>query len=121
MPRVYLVGLAAVFAAMLANSPTSAGSAFVCPDADQIDSADLLAKIKPLLPSDVDLEAPDQLQSAVYTLRAEGVPPGTAVNNLIAAYCPAVAADQSLSDAEKTQRVQRFARKATELIYSQAQ
>jgi hypothetical protein len=119
MQRIVRLGVAAVLAAVLVTSPASAGDDFVCPEIGQIDSADLLAKIEPLLPSDIDLEAPQQLESVIFAFHAEGIPPATAVNNLVAAYSPAVAPDRALSDAEKTRRVQQFARTATELVYSQ--
>lgn len=117
MRNISPVGLAALLAVILAASTASADS-FVCPETSQIDPSSARPDIKAVLPSGVDLEAPDALQSAVFTLLGEGVAPAIVLNNLVAAFCPGVAADRSLTDAERTQRVQRFANLATILVYS---
>lgn len=117
MRNVSSVGFATLLAAMLVASTTSAAD-FVCPEAAKVDPPSAQADITAVLPPGVDLSAPDALQSAVFTLLSKGVAPATVLDNVIAAYCPGVAADQSLTDAEKTQRVERFATTATGLVYA---
>jgi hypothetical protein len=110
------VAVAGLLMALSSSGALAAG--FACPQMGQIDSPATLAKIQPLLPLDVDLKAPQQLASAVFILRGQGMPAATIVNNLVAAYCPTVATNSSLSDTEKTQRVQRFSVTASKLAYS---
>ncbi|MDB5538783.1 MAG: hypothetical protein JWQ89_510 [Devosia sp.] len=117
MRTISIVGLITLLTVTLAASNASAAG-LDCTVTGQIDPASAQTDIMSVLPPDVDLAAPDGLRSAVFTLLLQGVAPNVVLNNLISAYCPTVAADQSLTDAEKTQRVLTFSQEATRLIYS---
>ncbi|WP_210490426.1 hypothetical protein [Microvirga antarctica] len=93
-------------------------AAFDCPLVSDMDSKATQAKIAQILPGDDDLTNPDKLKAAIVNLKAGGIGTDLAVNNLIAAYCPKVAANAKLSDTEKTDRVQSFAAMITQLVYT---
>lgn len=64
------------------------------------------------------LNEPDALNAAVDKLRKAGASPALVIDNLISAYCPVVAANTSLTNQQKTTRVQRFASIVAPLVYS---
>lgn len=107
---------AACALAMAAASPALADQGFECP-AQPLDEA-RAAAIKAQLPSGDAFDDGGALVRAVTTLNAEGVSKGMVIDNLIAAYCPVVAADGGLSDAQKTEKVNRFAARIVSVVYN---
>ncbi len=110
MTKLLLSGL--IFVAMAAPA-----LALECPVASEIDDAATAALVQQYLPADIDLDAPDAPNSAIFELTQAGVAPDLILDNLIATYCASVAANTALSEAEKTQRVDDFSKSATDLVY----
>lgn len=106
---------ALVLACALAASPAFAATGFECP-ARPLDAAGA-QRVQAALPSGDGLDRVEALNTAVTTLRGQGVNPVLIIDGLIAAYCPTVAA-QKLTDAEKTARVSRFAARITRIVYA---
>lgn len=102
--------------ALSAALPSLASAAFQCP-AQPLEAA-RASTISAALPTGDAFNDPAALVAAVSALRAEGVGLPLIVDNLIAAYCPTVAGQAGLSDAEKTQAVNRFAARATRTVYN---
>ena len=68
--------------------------------------------------SGVDLlDDPDRLNLAVDKLRQEGLNETLIIDNLVGAYCPIVAMNSALSDAQKATQVRRFASKIIPIVY----
>lgn len=59
-----------------------------------------------------------RLQESIAGLAAKGLPRTTIVDSLIAAYCPRVAAESGLSEAQKTTAVRAFAARVTQIAYA---
>jgi hypothetical protein len=59
-----------------------------------------------------------RLQGAIAGLTAKGLSRTTVVDALIAAYCPRVAAESNLSEAQKTTAVRAFAARVTQIAYA---
>ncbi len=76
------------------------------------------AEMTALLPAGDPLDEPAKLDSAIDAMRAQGLGSASIIDGLIGAYCPIVADDASLTDAQKASRVQRFAVRITKLVYS---
>jgi hypothetical protein len=104
-------------AALLADSSFAAG--FTCPNVGNLATSPVAAEVDARLPKGFALEQSDKLAAAITLLREHGLSPGNTTDHLIAFFCPAVAAQAGLSDAEKRTRVLRFAQKATRLVYAQ--
>ncbi|MCK0207376.1 hypothetical protein MWN33_04940 [Starkeya koreensis] len=96
--------------------PSHAAGAFECP-AKPLE-AKQAAAIKAVLPTGDAFDNVGQLNAAVTELKASGVGPVLIIDNLIAAYCPTVAAQGELSDAKKASLVNRFAARITRVVYS---
>lgn len=92
--------------------------AFECPELKDLASPALEAEIDKLVPKGAVLAQPKELAAAVEALKTRKIPTDVAVNNLIAFYCPAVAADTGLSDADKDAKVRQFGRMAEMLLLS---
>lgn len=97
----------------------SLGADFACPDLSQLATPPAVAGIDARLPKGFALEQSDKLAAAITLLREHGLSPGNTTDHLIAFFCPAVAAEAGLSDAEKRVRVMRFAQKVTRLVNAQ--
>lgn len=91
---------------------------FECPSRPVADEPAGIKDIKSLLPVGDPLDNPAQLNTAVATLRGQGLSEGLIIDNLIGAYCPVVAADAALDDTQKTERVRRFASLITGIVFS---
>jgi hypothetical protein len=62
---------------------------------------------------------PELLNATVGTLlRRDGMPKSLIIGHLVGAYCPMVAQESSLTEAEKSARLQRFTGQITRLVYS---
>lgn len=110
-------GISLVTSLLLANSTLAAG--FSCPNVGNLATSPVAAEVDARLPKGFALEQSDKLAAAITLLREHGMSPGNTTDHLIAFFCPAVAAETGLSDAEKRTRVMRFAQKATRLVYAQ--
>lgn len=102
--------------ALGAAAPALAAGPFECPT-KPLEAAQA-AKIKALLPSGDAFDKVEQLNAAVTQLKSEGANPVLVIDTLIAAYCPVVAAQQGLSDAQKSTRVARFAARITRTVFA---
>jgi hypothetical protein len=76
------------------------------------------AEMTALLPAGDPLDEPGKLDAAIDAMRAQGVGSAIIIDGLIGSYCPIVAEDASLTDAQKASRVQKFAVRITRLVYS---
>lgn len=112
-----LAGLPLAASIFVAGASLAAG--FACPKVSDLATPPVAAEVDARLPKGLALEQNDQLAAAITLLREHGLSPGNATDHLIAFFCPAVAAETGLSDAEKRLRVMRFAQKATRLVYGQ--
>jgi hypothetical protein len=115
---MFKLSLAGGLAAVLMLS-TSAW-ALECPAPADINDPATAAAIAKILPADIDLDAPDALQSAVFDLQQAGVANDVILDNLIAVYCAVVDAQTGLSDDDKTQSVETFSQQATQVVFSGA-
>ena len=75
-------------------------------------------EIDALIPVRNAFEDVAKLNAAVLVLRQQGVSQPLIVNRFITAYCPIVAAETTLSDAQKTALVRRFAARIVRTVYS---
>jgi hypothetical protein len=100
----------------VAGFATSA-SAFDCPPLAAVERHLLVAATALAIPPGDDLVVRDQLKSAVFVLRQEGIPDDQMVNSLFAAYCPRIAEDPGLTDSEKDDRAQHFLEMANAVVY----
>ncbi|MBO1909671.1 ribbon-helix-helix protein, CopG family [Microvirga sp. 3-52] len=111
---VALLSLAGIAGAVMA--PASA-AAFTCPETTATGTP-----VTALSPSDLysgadDVTASNRLGELMTDLRRSGMKPALIADQLIGAYCPLVAADGTLSEQQKADRVRRFARLVTGLAY----
>ncbi|GLK71606.1 hypothetical protein KHC23_12515 [Ancylobacter dichloromethanicus] len=102
--------------AVAAAQPALAAGAFECPKSTL--EASQAATIKAVLPTGDGLDAPDALDAAVDSLRGKGLGSGLIIDGVITAYCPGVAAQAGLSDAQKTEKLAGFASRVTRTVYS---
>jgi hypothetical protein len=96
--------------------PTQA-AAFTCPDTSGATTAGKAPSLDGLYSGATDATASHRLGELMADLRKSGLKPSLIVDHLVGAYCPLVAADNSLSDKQKTDRVRRFAQQVTGLAY----
>lgn len=109
--------IATAFALALgAGNAAHAAGPFECPT-KPLEAAQA-AKIKALLPSGDAFDRVDQLNAAVTKLKADSADPVLVIDSLIAAYCPVVAAQPGLSDAQKSSRVSRFAARIARTVFA---
>ena len=78
----------------------------------------LAAEVTALLSAGDPLDEPAKLNAAVDAMRAQGLGSAMIVDGLIGTYCPIVAANASLTDAQKASLVQGFAARITRLVYA---
>jgi hypothetical protein len=116
---VYICGLT-VFGLILTAMPPAAAAAgkFECPLPLGPDAPAKLQEIQRLLPDGNAMADPDRLNATVDTLRRDGMPKRLIIDHLVAAYCPTVAQESSLTETEKSARLQRFTGQITRLVYS---
>ncbi len=112
-----LAGLSLAASISFVDVPLAAG--FACPDIGGLATPPAVEQLDARLPKGFALEQSDPLAAAITLLREHGLSTGNTIDHLIAFFCPAVAAEPGLSDAEKRLRVLRFAQKATRLVYGQ--
>jgi hypothetical protein len=100
------------------NADFSLAAGFECPRLDELVTPPLSVEIDDVVPKGLVLDEPSQLASAIILLREHGLSTDNTINHLIALYCPGVAAENSLTDQQKTDRVAHFARQAASLVFS---
>jgi hypothetical protein len=118
--RVVLVALvsAAGMGGALLTSTSAAG--FACPDTTAAGVPGTAPSLPDLDSGANDITAGNRLGELLADLRQSGMKPALIVDHLIGAYCPLVAADHTLSDKQKADRVRRFAHVVTGLAYGPA-
>ena len=60
----------------------------------------------------------ERLNSTIDTLRRDVMAKNQIVSDLVGTYCPMVAQENSLTEAEKSAKVRRFAGQIAQLVYS---
>jgi hypothetical protein len=117
--RTRLVSLLSFTAALgLAVGAAQAADKFECPAAAGQDRPTIAPDLLKTVPTGEALGKLETLQNAVELLRTNGVRSATTVNYLMASYCPWIAANTKLSDADKTSEMRRFATRVTGIVYS---
>jgi hypothetical protein len=102
-----------------ASGQARADGRFECPVKPLEDAQSVSAKA--LIPAGTALDQISSVNTAIGTLRAQGMRPGLIVDNLIAAYCPYVASQSGMNDAVKTAQVSRFATRVAGIVYAPTQ
>lgn len=108
------VGVALSFSAVAAQ----AAGEFVCPAITGADAQAQAKTVQELLGQGDPLDRPEQLDAAVDALKKAGVSRAMIIDQVVAAYCPSVAANKSLSTLQKTLRVQQVAAILTHRVYN---
>jgi hypothetical protein len=111
---VSLVSLVGIEGAFMA--PVRA-AAFTCPNAAAADMRGPAPSLSGLYSGADDVTASKRLGELMADLRKSGMKPALIVDHLIGAYCPLVAADTTLSDKQRVDRVRRFAQMVTGMAY----
>lgn len=78
---------------------------FECPKTIEGTTPDKRAEIRTLLPSENVMDNPVQLNASIDGLKRLGLSRTLIIDHLIGAYCPTVAQNSSLSNAEKAVEV----------------
>jgi len=107
-----------VFGFNLFILPSFAAEKFQCPATLKPSTPAKLEEISGLLPDRNAMADVGRLNSTIATLRREGMPNIRIIDHLVTAYCPVVAQESSVTEAEKVVRVRRFAGQVTRLVYS---
>jgi hypothetical protein len=120
MDKIILLCGLACFSLILTTMPPAVAAAekFECPLPLGPNTPAKLQEIQRLLPDGDAMANPDRLNATVDTLRRDGMPKRLIIDHLVGAYCPIVALDSSLTEAEKSERLQRFTGQITRLVYS---
>jgi hypothetical protein len=113
----FLLGLT-LFALAFFGAPGFAAAQFECPHPLKPSTPATLAEIKSQLPDGNAMADVGRLTATIDALRREGQPKSQIIDHLVVAYCPIVAQDSSLTDAEKAASVRRFSGQITHLVYS---
>jgi hypothetical protein len=90
---------------------------FECPVTIDGTTPEKRAEIAKLLPVGNAMDDPGRLNASIDSLKRLGLSRTLIIDHLIGAYCPTVAQNKSLSDAERTALVRRFASRITVLVY----
>jgi hypothetical protein len=103
---------------LLFTVPSVAVEKLNCPFIFTNSTPSKLERIRTLLPDANAMGSVGRLNSTIDTLRREGMAKSQIVSHLVGAYCPMVAQEGSLTDAEKVAKVRRFAGQITQMVYS---
>ncbi len=90
---------------------------FICPVQPETGLTASGAPKAPQISSSEPLDTAERLGAAVELLRSKGVSSTMIVDNLMAAYCPRVAAS-GLPKSQKTALMRSFASRVTQLVYA---
>lgn len=113
-------GIAAALAGALSGTPaSSAGLDCGTPSAPHPQADAVLTRA--ITSPQLDGTAGTALASAIRRLASEGVPRAIIVDRAVAAYCPLVAPDGSLTLDRQREAVRRFASTLTSLVYDPAE
>jgi len=99
-------------------APAIGAGKFECPSPFKPNTPAKLEQVKGMLPTANAMPDLNQLTAIITALQREGMSKRLIVDHLIGAYCPTLAQETSLTDAEKTSRVARFSGQVTRLVYS---
>ena len=99
-------------------APGFAAANFECPHPLKPSAPTRLAEIKSQLPDGKAMADVGRLTATINILRQEGMPKTQIIDDLVSAYCPMVARESALTDAEKAAGVRRFSEQITHLVYS---
>jgi hypothetical protein len=91
---------------------------FECPLAVKPTTPAKLRQIQRLLPDASAMADIGRLNATVSTLRQDGMPKSLIIDHLVGVYCPMVAQESSLTEADKTAHLRRFTGQVTQLVYS---
>jgi hypothetical protein len=108
------------FGLMLTATPPAKAAAekFDCPLAVKPTPPAKLQEIQRLLPDGNAMADIGRLNATVGTLRQDGMSKSQIIDHLVGVYCPMVAQESSLTEAEKTAHLRRFTGQVTQLVYS---
>jgi hypothetical protein len=95
-----------------------AAASFECPRPLKPGNPATLAEIQGQLPDGNAMADVGRLSATIDMLRRSGLPKSAIIDHLVGAYCPMVAQESSLTDAEKSASVRRFSGQITHLVYS---
>lgn len=98
--------------------PAVGAEQFQCPLPSNPNDPAKLERIRGLLPDVNTMTNIEQLNAAVATLRREGMSKSLIIDHLVGAYCPMVAREEPLTEADKAALVRRFTGQVTRLVYS---
>jgi hypothetical protein len=118
MTRMSLPLSLILFELLLFTVPCAAVEKLNCPFIFTSSDPSKLERIRALLPDANAMGSVGRLNSGIDTLRREGMAKSQIVSHLVSAYCPMVAEESSLTEAEKAAKVRRFAGQITQLVYS---
>jgi hypothetical protein len=102
----------------LAVLPAVGAEQFQCPLPSNPNNPAKLEQIRGLLPDVNTMTNIEQLNTAIATLRRDGMSKSVIIDHLVGAYCPMVVREAQRTDAEKTALVRRFTGQVTRLVYS---
>ena len=102
----------------LAVLPAVGAEQFQCPLPSNPNNPAKLEQIRGLLPNVNTMTNIEQLNTAIATLRRDGMSKSLMIDHLVGAYCLMVVRETTLSDAEKTALVRRFTGQVTRSVYS---
>ncbi|MGD9920575.1 MAG: hypothetical protein AB7V13_03885 [Pseudorhodoplanes sp.] len=109
--------LAAMLSWLVVCGSAGASAALECPVKSVGTTAAQDQAIAAAIPAGDALDDVTGLNAAVASLRAKGIGNAILIDSLIASYCPAVARDAALSEAQKRARVSRFAGRIARVVY----
>jgi hypothetical protein len=109
--------LAAMVVSLCVAGSANVARAFVCPVKSVGANAAQDQAIAAAIPSGDALDDVTKLNEAVASLRAKGIGNAVIIDSMISSYCPAVARDTALTDAQKRAQVRRFAGRITRVVY----
>ncbi|SRR6266851_9496533 len=114
-----LCGLTCFGLILTAMLPASAAAEkFECALAVKPTTPAKLQEIQRLLPDGNAMANIERLNATIGTLRQDGMSKSQIIDHLVGVYCPIVAQESSLTEAEKTEHLQRFTGQVTQLVYS---
>jgi hypothetical protein len=116
MARISLPLSLMILGLMLSPVPSAAVENLNCPFT--ISDPSKLERIRALLPDANAMGSVERLNSTIDRLRRDGMAKSQIVSHLVGAYCPMVAQESPLTEAEKVTKVRRFAGQITQLVYS---
>jgi hypothetical protein len=118
MIRIVVLSGLTLFGLTFLAAPGFAATKFECPRPLKPSTPATLAEIKSQLPDGKAMADVGRLSATIDRLRRNGLPKSGIINHLVGAYCPMVAQESSLTDAEKSAILRRFSGQVTHLVYS---